>query len=131
MQEHRDRYEEESGSQEDLERLELLKTVAHLKQDVRSMTDDIRAVLSENEKLKREVNSLRGGSRPDRGFGDVHRMKSEIDELIRMHEAASMGRNRVQSSTRRPSYPVAAPDPSSQWMKKMMMFMMINELVSE
>ena len=100
MQEHRERYEKESSSPEDLERLELLRTVAHLKQDVRSMTDDIRAVLSENEKLKREVSSLRGGSRQGSAFNDVHRMKGEIDDLIRMHEAASMGRNRVQPRTR-------------------------------
>jgi hypothetical protein len=138
----------------EISRTELLEIVGSLRQEVQSVSSDIRVVLKENKKLKDEVERLQGrgqdGQRfsdegeqrfPDEGeqrFSDARRVRRELEELMRMHEAAS-GRGKRRQATRSEATRSGATrsgpsngDQSSDkgaWMKKMMMFMMISELV--
>lgn len=127
-------YYAKTNNEGELDNIELLKTVASLRRDFLSMSTDIREVLKENEKLQREVDRLKehqresvGGSR---GLSEVHRVKSEVDELIRLHEMASRGKARAERRPVREQQPVDREQGShSEWFKKMMMVMMMAEMV--
>jgi hypothetical protein len=116
----------------ELDRMDLIKTVHSLRRDVQNMYTDIREVLEENEKLHQEVEKLRehGSVRKENPVSNVHRVKQEVDELIRMHEMASSGRGRAKSDYRGSSRrPTENRGGDSDFMKKMMMFMMMAEMV--
>lgn len=120
----------------ELDRVELLKTVHSLRRDVQMMYTDIREVLKENEKLHREVEKLRENSyepnyeREDSTVSNAHRVKQEVDELIRLHEMASSGRGRSRNDHRGNSRRTTeGRGGDSDFMKKMMMFMMMAEMV--
>ena len=122
------RLERDSVSEE-FDRVELLKLVTSLRRDVRSMQSDIQEVLTENETLKKEVDRLRGRRKKEHRLSEMQQLKQEIDQLMHSHEAASSGRNRRYETppTREPLNGNGSSR-SASWMKKMMMFMMINEM---
>lgn len=103
-----------------INRAELLETVVTLRKEVRSMASDIQEVISENERLKDEVERLQGNRPGMDPMAEAHRIKEELDQLVRLHEAVTHNRRRPVEPPRRES--------SSSWMKKMMMFMMLSEL---
>jgi regulator of replication initiation timing len=116
----------------DFNRMEILETVASLRDDVCSMSTNIREVLSENLKLKEEVNRLKARQDTHKGRtakSEAQRLKDELNQLVQMHDACSTGRNKRQQIAR-PTMPPKTDDfQSSSMMKKMMMMMMMNELV--
>ena len=114
---------------EEMNRAELLDHVVSLREDVTSVAAEVRLVLDENKKLKAEVDRLRGYDKKEKPVANVNRMKQEIDELIRLHEAASSARTGRPEDTMRDIRPSAEVDAGSAWMKKMMMFMMLSEMV--
>ena len=106
----------------ELSREELIDAVATLRSDVSSMSNDIRAILAENEALKREVNRLENTEAPaSTPVSEARRVKAEIDQLVAMHGAMSSRRPAPRREERGGS--------NSAWMKKMMMFMMMAEMV--
>ncbi len=112
-----------------LDRVELLKTVVTLRKEVRSMASDIKSVINENDMLKDKVERLQGQRKGRDHLSEAQRIKQEIDQLVQMHEAASLGRVKPAESVRPQPASVEAPASSSSMLKKMMMFMMISELV--
>jgi regulator of replication initiation timing len=113
-----------------LDNIELLKTVDSLRQDILSMSTDIRDVLSENENLHREIDQLKERRRGNGRISEAQRIKSEVDDLIRMHEATSSGKDRSRRIPRKKVQVVEGERINgSEWMKKMMMFMMMAEMV--
>jgi regulator of replication initiation timing len=122
-------HEVESDVAGNLDRDDLLKTVASLRNDVCSVTADIREVLSENMKLKKEVDKLRGRHNGKQKFSEIHRIKDDVDRLVRMYETASIRQARPRQETQREVSDENVSADRSSWMKKMMMFMMMTELV--
>lgn len=114
---------------QDLDRTEILNSVASLRRELNAMATDIRSVISENVRLRDELEEIRDHRHSARPVSEVHRIKSEIDQLIQMHETVSAGRSRPpRDSYRQPANGNGSEDKSA-WMKKMMMFMMMAELM--
>jgi hypothetical protein len=120
------------------------------------MAKDVRVALHDNAKLKQEVDLLRsreggrdagidqerdsfgpseretsrqGWPAASRSASEVIRIKQELqDQLARARRVAAAGRTRqTEESHREPRGGDSAADP--RWMKKMMMYMMMSELV--
>jgi regulator of replication initiation timing len=108
----------------EIDRAELLEIIGSLRQEVQSVSGDVRVVLEENRRLKDELDRLRERRRGEDRFSEVRQIREELDHLVRMHEAATSGRSRQ----REPARSESGSSDKSAWMKKMMMFMMMAEL---
>jgi len=107
---------------------EILETVASLRKDVVTMSSNIREVLKENAELKEELGKLRGGRRSgEHWLSEAQRIRAEVDQLLQMHTAAGGGRS--QGRRRAPQPVDTGRGESPAWLKKMMMFMMLSEMV--
>ena len=133
MQAH-NQSKEDISKAEKVGRKELVDTIVSLRQDLYSMASDIKEVLKENAKLKTELHQAQERPPVNQSISEMQRMKQEIDDLMQLHQLASFNSKR----SRRPSTrPVARSrygyDSSEQdrgaWIKKMMMFMMMAELI--
>lgn len=128
MQSRANCQEKVSDHADGLDREDLLRTVVSLHDDVCSMTSDIREVLSENSKLKKEVDRLRGRQGGKQRLSEINRIRDDVDRLVHLYEAASVGRARPRQATRREEPDESHPPDRSSWMKKMMLFMMMAEM---
>jgi hypothetical protein len=113
---------------DELEREEFVRSMASLREDVCSMSTDIRQVLSENMALRQEVGRLKARRESGQSTSELRRLKRQLDRLIEAHESASApGGGRGRRHTERPSG-WEDPPKGGSWMNKMMMFMMLSEL---
>lgn len=115
--------------EQDLDRVDILEAVTSLREELNLVANDIRSVISENTRLRRELEEFRGNRERRQRVSEVHRIKDEIDELIRLHEAVSGERSRPREE--RPLYLAngCGCDDRSAWMKKMFMMMMMADLM--
>ncbi len=137
---HAEAYREYPHEQyeEELDRTDVLDAVASLREELSLVASDMRAVISENARLRQQLEGLRGRRAAEQYRGapertqrvsEVHRIKDEIDQLIHLHESASGERTRGYDER-----PVHRPhtcgcDDKAARMKKMFMMMMMADLV--
>lgn len=116
--------------QGDIDRIELLETVASLRKDVCTMSSDIKEILAENVKLKNEVTRLQSRqANPQTPISRAKNVKSDIDRLMQLHSLLSSRKSESLEESR-PSFPPRNEvSHDSSFAKKMMMFMMMSELV--
>jgi hypothetical protein len=117
-----DRYEE------DLDRVDILEAVASLRHELNLVANDIRSVISENARLRQELDGMRSPRERAPRVSEVHRIKDEIDHLIRMHEAVSGERSRARQERPVQRSGGCECEERSERMKKMFMMMMMAEL---
>jgi hypothetical protein len=113
---------------DEIDREEFLESVASLRQDVSSMSTDIRQVLSENMALRQEVGRLRARRPAEHPNSELRRLKRQLDQLIELHDSAAPSGDRPRN--RRPVRRSRVDDRprESSLLTKMMMFMMLSEL---
>jgi regulator of replication initiation timing len=121
-------HNEEKGTIDNQDTEDILDTVVSLRKEIHTMATDIQDVIQENIKLKEEVDILRQQRQHKNHLSDIQRMKQEIDQLVNLHQTVSARQTRSNPKT-----PGQIRDESASnekaWMKKMMMFMMMSELV--
>ncbi len=136
---HAEAYEihhEQYGEELDCE--DVLGAVASLRDELSLVANDMRAVISENARLRQELQSLRSRRETEQFRGrrertprvsEVHHIRDEIDQLVHLHEAASGERARgyEERPVRRPHN--CGCDDEAARMKKMFMMMMMADLV--
>ncbi len=125
-------YDTVTGGFGQLDNAELLRTVDSLRQDILSMSTDIRDILNENDKLQREVDHLKESHQENDCVSAAQRVRGEVDELIRMHEAATVGTPKPRPTPRQNKSAIdtsRGAGAGTDWMKKMMMFMMMAEMI--
>jgi hypothetical protein len=111
-----------------LDREEFIRSMASLREDVSSMSTDVRQVLDENVELKQELRRLKARRRSQRSNSELRRLKQQLDQLIDLHESAlDSDRGRGRELCERPER-VGIARTNGSWMTKMMMFMMLSEL---
>lgn len=128
---HAQAYDADIGSQvhDDADQVDLLDAVGSLRQDVRSMESYLREVIEEKKRLEDEVERLRGDSEQKSWMSEAQKVRQEVDELVRLYDATPSGeRGRRKAPRRAPALENTSPD-QAPWMKKMMMFMMLTEMV--
>ncbi len=119
----------ESHIHDDIDRGDLLDAVGSLRQDVRSMKSYLRDVIDEKERLKNEVERLRGDREHKSWLSEAQKVRQEVDHLVRLYDATASGETGRRKAPRRgPSQENSSPD-QAPWMKKMMMFIMLAEMV--
>jgi len=114
---------------------ELRESFGLLRNDVRSIAEDVRDVLQENAALKQELERLKNTSRPapENPAGEYSSVQQLKDELL--HHLRHLEDLAVKSSRRPepPPPPRPRPEPAvddARAQKRMMMLMMMNELFS-
>jgi hypothetical protein len=115
--------------EEELDRVDILEAVASLRDELNLVASDIRSVISENARLRQQLEGARSTRQRDPRVSEVHRIKDEIDQLIRMHEAVSGERPRAREE--RPvhhSGGCGCGDKSDRFKKMFMMMMMADML---
>lgn len=127
MHAHANHSEADRGFSDEPDREEILATVASLRRDVSSMASEIREVLRENAQLKAQLDRSKGPRSGEQWISEAQRIQREVDQLVRLHEAASASRPRRRPAPRRDERD--SRDGSQAWMKKMMMFMMLADMV--
>ena len=128
---HKHAYEPDTDNDipEDTDRVDLLDAVGSLRQDVRSMESYLREVIEEKEMLKDEVERLRGDGEENSWMSEAQKVRQEVDQLVRLYDATASGETgRRRAPRRTPSHQDSSPR-QAPWMKKMMMFMMMAEMV--
>jgi hypothetical protein len=145
--------EEETGAQGESEQLDLLHSVASLRDEIRSMAAGLRTVLDDQARLHAEIAHLRAPLRPHahhdgptarrsdsprtpeaaepttrEGDRFRHQLQEQLERLRRV--AAMNGSRPTPSAPRRgPSSPESCRPADAAWLKRMMMVMMMTELV--
>ena len=111
-----------------------LEALGSIRREVRSMGSDVKSVLRENEALKAEVTRLRRKQKGTQKTSQAQRIKRDLLEQLEQLQSVA---GKVRRGSQR-ARPVATPDFENRhedddshnpWMKKMMMFMMMAELV--
>ena len=128
-------FHDEAGmyGMDEADRAELLRNVLSLRQDLKAVTANVREVIGENTKLKEEIERLRDfRERPSanaRGASKAKAFKEEIDQLLGVYDMVSSRSTRTRRAE--PSEHSHGNDSfnNSSWMKKMMMFMLLAEVV--
>jgi hypothetical protein len=120
------------GARTNMSRDELLESVMMLRDDFNSMASDMRAVMQENAQLKQRLSRLQGDRESQEGsVFEIKRLKKELDTLINSHRP----RGRASHSPWPPQTPPRdeeggrATASGNDWLRKMMMVMMISEMV--
>lgn len=113
---------------DDLDREGLARDIASLREDVCSVSDDIRRVLEENAALKQEIGRLRQRRRKNESLSELRRLKGQLDRMIDLHDVAA-AEEYHREPARRPVPADRREDGRGDWMKKMMIFMMLSEMV--
>ena len=114
---------------EEEEAVGVLHSVASLREELNAMAADIRSVLSENARLKSELDEIRERGAGKQSLSEAYRMRDEIDRLLRLHESVSSVRPRLDEERSRQRSAGYGGDDRNAWMKKMMMFMMMSDLM--
>jgi len=115
-------------SADDLDREGLARDIASLREDVCAVSDDIRWVLEENSALRQELGRLRQQRRKNESVSELRRLKSELDRMIDLHDVAAGG-DCQRGPAPRPAPADHRDGGRGDWMRKMMMFMMLSEMV--
>jgi len=129
MHAHANQRDADRDLSDDADREEILATVASLRHDVSSMASEIREVLRENAELKEKLSRAKGSRSGEQWISEAQRIQREVDQLVRLHEAASAARPRRRPAPRRDAAEREGRGESQAWMKKMMMFMMLADMV--
>ena len=120
----------ESGNSSEPVLEEFLKMLRDMREEVHSIGSDMRVVVEENATLKDEVAKLRDDRNHDKPLSEAQRIKEECYEgLARLREQASRTRSTRQRTGDRVMGSTDHTEAGAPWLKKMMMFMMMTELV--
>lgn len=110
----------------------LHEALSSLRQEFHLVATDMRKVIDENARLSGEVKRLKKSRRVKHRASEVQRIRQEcVEGLSRLQEVADSTRSTRSTRSRRRGderETLAGGSPSDNWMKKMMMFMMMNEL---